>query len=157
MFGLLRIMLTTSCSAPGGGGYGQNIAAGFPPSAIGKVISNGFYNSEFSEYPGPWGQADIDMTNFGKWGHLSQVLWKDTKTVGCYTHTCTPSFTDTLKCKSDGTSYLSGVDCGNGGIPAQFTVCNYYPLGNVYTWFNRVGAPKSHATVEVTDSGTTGL
>lgn len=99
------------------------------------------------------------MSNFGHWGHFSQVLWKDSKTVGCYTHTCTPSFDRLLECKSDGTSYLSGVKRGNNGdgIPAQFTVCNYYPLGNMGGAYDNVGAPKGHATVQVTKSGTTGL
>lgn len=144
-------------SAVGGGGYGQNIAAGYAPGKIGKVITNGFYNSEFAAYPRPWGQRQPDMSNFARWGHFSQIVWKNSKSVGCYTHTCTPTFDKPLECKPDGTSYLKGLKCGNGGIPAQFTVCNYYPFGNLGGAYDNVGAPLGRSTVVVTDTGTTGL
>ena len=120
-------MLTPS-SAPGGGGYGQNIAAGFPVGNISAILSNSFYNNELPKYP-QFGTDTPDMTNFEEWGHFSQFVWKTTISVGCYTAICSPPGADTLACGPDGKSYLSGLSCGNGGIPAIFTVCNYHPPG----------------------------
>lgn len=120
-------MLTLS-SAPGGGGYGQNIAAGFPVGNISAILSNSFYNNELPKYP-QFGTDTPDMTNFEEWGHFSQFVWKTTISVGCYTAICSPPGADALACGPDGKSYLSGLSCGNGGIPAIFTVCNYHPPG----------------------------
>lgn len=121
--------------SPGGGGYGQNIAAGTEAGNIASVLSNGFYNGEVLAYPS-FGSDNPDMSNFHIWGHFSQMVWEATESVGCYTYTCSPPGADAFDCKPDGTSYLSGeeINCRSSpeSIPtaAIFTVCNYYPAGN---------------------------
>ncbi|KAJ5702702.1 hypothetical protein N7488_010250 [Penicillium malachiteum] len=94
-----------------GGGYGQNIGYGVESSEIGVMITNLMYNDEIEYYPG-YG-SNPSMTNFDKWGHFSQIVWKATTHVGCATVTCDP---------------LDGVDSSEA-LP--FTVCNYSPVGNV--------------------------
>ena len=117
-----------ACSAPGGGGYGQNIASGFQTGNISAILTNNFYNDELPKYP-QFGTNNPDTTDFEEWGHFSQFVWSATTSVGCYTTICSPAGANALDCKPDGTSYLSGLKCGNGGIPAIFTVCNYHPPG----------------------------
>lgn len=116
--------------APGGGGYGQNIAAGISAGELAKTLTNGFYNDEMMLYPG-YGTDSPDMGNFEKWGHFSQMLWQTTTKVGCYTYTCSPPGAPPLDCNpATGQSYLQNTGCGNGGMNAIFTVCNYSPPGN---------------------------
>lgn len=116
-------------SAPGGGGYGQNIAAGISAGEIAKTLTNGFYNNEMMLYPG-YGNDSPDMANFEQWGHFSQMLWSTTTKVGCYTYTCSPPGAPPLDCNpATGQSYLAKTGCGNGGMNAIFTVCNYSPPG----------------------------
>ena len=100
-------MLMLHRSEAGGGGYGQNIAAGATAAEISKVVSDQFYNGEVNDYPGYGGEPD--MSNFEKWGHFSQVVWKDTSHVACFTMDCTAQG-------------LANVD---GDVPKHFTVCNY--------------------------------
>ncbi|SPQ19865.1 5c7548f3-fa18-4774-90c6-780829676d14 [Thermothielavioides terrestris] len=105
----------------GGGGYGQNIAmwgsTGDPEAfgatgSIARAASNGWYNGELNDFPASsYGASTPDMTNFEKWGHFSQLVWKDTQKVGCATVFCQP-----------GTLSSMG---------SWFSVCNYYPPGNV--------------------------
>lgn len=115
-------------STPGGGYYGQNIAAGIQSGNITAILSNNFYNDEQPKYP-EYGISSPNLTLFEEWGHFSQLVWKSTLSVGCYTEICSPPGANALGCKPDNTSYLSGLDCGNGGVPAIFTVCNYDPPG----------------------------
>ncbi len=82
-----------------GGGYGQNIALGVKPEEISIIISDLFYNNEFKLFEPELGKAQPDMSRFKEWGHLTQIVWADTTSVGCAT-----------------------VDCGSIGY---FTVCNY--------------------------------
>lgn len=96
----------------GGGGYGQNIAAGAPASEIAKVISDQFYNGEVELYPGYGGEPD--MSNFHAWGHFSQIAWVDTTHVACWTEDCT----------------RRGLGNVGSNVPGHFTVCNYKPPGN---------------------------
>ncbi|KAJ5147368.1 hypothetical protein N7526_000720 [Penicillium atrosanguineum] len=77
-----------------GGGYGQNIGYGVESSQVGVMLTN------------------LIMTDFEKWGHFSQIIWKGTTHVGCATVVC------------DG---LGNVD-SSSSLP--FTVCNYSPAGN---------------------------
>ncbi|TKA24103.1 hypothetical protein B0A50_06843 [Salinomyces thailandicus] len=95
-----------------GGGYGQNIAAGVTADDITTVITDLFYNGEVGFFDGLYGQPQPDMTNFEKWGHFTQVVWKSTTHVGCYTHQC-------------GTLQNVGTS-----VPPYFTVCNYRDPGN---------------------------
>lgn len=105
------------CRETGGGGYGQNIAAGAPDSEIAAIISDWFHNGEVNAY---WtGVANVnnggqpDMSTFHIWGHYSQLVWKGTRSVACATHYC-------------GQGGLSGV---GANVSPYFTVCNYYPPG----------------------------
>lgn len=66
---------------------GQNIAAGVPAGEISTVISNLFYNAEVNSF-NQYGVAQPNTSNFGQWGHFSQVVWKATTSVGCATVTC---------------------------------------------------------------------
>ncbi|KAL8725637.1 MAG: hypothetical protein Q9181_006336 [Wetmoreana brouardii] len=107
--------------SPGGGGYGQNIAAGLTAGEIAKTLTGGFYNNEMMLYPG-YGNDNPDMSKFEEWGHFSQMLWQSTTKVGCYSYTCSPPGAKPLDCNpSTGQSYLKNTGCGNGGMNAIFT------------------------------------
>ncbi|KAL8687642.1 MAG: hypothetical protein Q9218_006245 [Villophora microphyllina] len=143
--------------APGGGGYGQNIAAGISAGEIAKTLTNGFYNDEMMLYP-TYGSDSPDMGNFEKWGHFSQMLWQSTTKVGCYTYTCSPAGAPPLDCRPGTTeSYLKNTGCGNGGMNAIFTVCNYSPPGNYAGEYSKVGAPGKKGMVVAGPNGVTGL
>ncbi|KAK1842835.1 scp-like extracellular protein, partial [Colletotrichum chrysophilum] len=109
--------------ATGGGGYGQNLAMwGATGSeslgaakAAQKAITEQWYNGELNLYTG-YGQASPDMTDFLKWGHFTQMVWKDTTTVGCAVEYCAAG---TLS-----------------SIGSWFTVCNYKKQGNVIGSFD---------------------
>lgn len=94
----------------GGGGYGQNIGAGAPENEINKMITNQMYNDEIMFYPS-YGK-EPDMSKFEVWGHFSQIVWKDTTHVGCFTQYCSKG--------------LGGV---GSNVSPYFTVCNYKPVG----------------------------
>ncbi|KAK3331247.1 CAP domain-containing protein [Apodospora peruviana] len=106
---------------PGGGGYGQNLAmygtTSDPESlgaskALAMGVTGGWYNGEINKYPGSnYGNPNTDMSAFHEWGHYSQMVWKETQQVGCFTKYCPPG---------------SMNDMGS-----WFTVCNYYPPGNM--------------------------
>ncbi|KAJ5917446.1 hypothetical protein N7466_011000 [Penicillium verhagenii] len=96
-----------------GGGYGQNIGYGVTASDVGVMITNLMYNDEIEYFPTPYGESDPSMSDFDKWGHFSQIVWKATTHVGCATVVCDP---------------LGDVDSSDA-LP--FTVCNYSPVGNV--------------------------
>ncbi|OCT52425.1 SCP-like extracellular protein [Cladophialophora carrionii] len=98
-------------TSTGGGGYGQNIGAGAPPEDIPAMITNEMYNGEIGFYPG-YG-SEPDMSNFEKWGHYSQIVWKSTTGVGCATQYCPNGLANT-----------------GGNVSPYFTVCNYSPPGN---------------------------
>ncbi|CAD0113277.1 unnamed protein product [Aureobasidium uvarum] len=95
-----------------GGGYGQNIAAGLAADNITAVITELFYNGEVGYFKNLYGQAQPDMSNFGSWGHFSQIVWKGTSKVGCATQYCP-----------------KGLANVGPYTPPYFTVCNYGPPG----------------------------
>ena len=97
-------------TSTGGGGYGQNIGAGAAPADIPAMITNEMYNDEIGFYPG-YG-SEPDMSNFEKWGHYSQIVWKSTTAVGCATQYCPNGLANT-----------------GGDVSPYFTVCNYSPPG----------------------------
>jgi len=75
------------------------------------MITNAMYNGEMPNYP-EYGVDNPDMTNFSKWGHFSQIVWKATTSVGCYTQYCPNGLANT-----------------GSGVSPYFTVCNYSPQG----------------------------
>lgn len=94
------------------------------------MLTKLMYNKEY--YFFPWGGLErnqIDMSKFDAWGHLSQMVWKATRHVGCATVVC-PSL-------------------GNaGGSNVPFTVCNYSPAGNMAGGYrDNVGPGLGHAFV----------
>lgn len=102
-------------STADGGGYGQNIGAGYLPVQMGYLISDGFYNGEVNSYT--YYGNEPDYNTLESWGHFSQIVWVGTQRVGCYTNNCTDSG-------------LGNVDPSTG-IRPFFTVCNYGPPGKL--------------------------
>ncbi|KAF2688961.1 PR-1-like protein, partial [Lentithecium fluviatile CBS 122367] len=108
-------------------GQGQNLyATSGDAYNVTAGITDAFYKAEADLYT-YWGKEPphnatnpemLDETIFHAWGHLTQVLWKETTHVGC----------KTVNCPSMGTN--------------RYTVCNYYPAGNVASQFAaNVAAP----------------
>lgn len=100
-----------------GGGYGQNIAAGVESANISAVITDLFYNAEEPLFSSNYGMADPDMSLFEKWGHFSQIVWKGTTHVGCYTAHCP-----------------NGLGNVGSDVSPYFTVCNYKNPGKRQPW-----------------------
>ncbi len=70
-----------------------------------------WYNGEISQFPSnDYGMDNPDMSNFEGFGHYTQLVWKDTQQVGCYSNFC-----------PKGTIYTD--------MDSWLTVCNYYPAG----------------------------
>ncbi|KKK14627.1 hypothetical protein P175DRAFT_0529806 [Aspergillus ochraceoroseus IBT 24754] len=111
-----------------GGGYGQNIGYGVSADDVAVMISNLMYNDEMEYFASLYGEANPDMTDFEKWGHFSQIVWKGTTKVGCATVTC---------------NSLGNVD---SSMALPFTVCNYGPPGNYDgEYADNVGRPLGDA------------
>ncbi|KAG9780827.1 hypothetical protein KCU88_g3629, partial [Aureobasidium melanogenum] len=100
-----------------GGGYGQSIGAGYPatPLGMGNFVTEGLYNSEVNNYVSYGSEPDTSKLN--QWGHFTQIVWKSTTSVGCYTADCT----------------ATGLQNVGSGVPPYFTVCNYSPPGMLLT------------------------
>jgi uncharacterized protein YkwD len=97
-----------SCTfAHSGGPYGENLALGYPD----VVASIDAWGDERREY-------NFDKPGFDEaTGHFTQLVWKNTTTVGC-----------------------GRVDCGEG--KGWYLVCEYWPRGNVIGAFgDMVGRP----------------
>lgn len=79
--------------------------------AIGMASHDMWYNGEINKFlPSYYGEATPDMSDFEGWGHFSQLVWKNTESLGCYAKLC-----------AKGTMY-SDMD-------AWYMVCNYRPAG----------------------------
>lgn len=113
---------------------GQNIAMGtwLGPSNVSVAITNLFYNNEFNNYAKISKNFSInnpstnDASNpFEGWGHMTQLVWTNTKSVACGTSACT-----------NGLGY--------------FTACLYYPPGNYLGNFQNVKKPAGYPTVKGT-------
>ena len=78
---------------------------------MGSFITDGLYNSEVNNYVYFGGEPDVSKLNL--WGHFSQIVWKGSTSVGCYTADCSSS----------------GLQNAGPPIPPYFTVCNYAPPG----------------------------
>ncbi|KAG6303582.1 hypothetical protein E4U09_007137 [Claviceps aff. purpurea] len=103
----------------GNGHYGQNLASngisgdisGQEVESIRKAISDMWYKSEINSFSSFYGMSQPPSSSFHAYGHATQLLWKDTRKVGCAT----------VKCPA-GTIF---------GMNSQYSVCNYGPPGNV--------------------------
>ena len=78
---------------------------------MGDFITEGLYNSEVNNYIYYGGEPDVNT--LGQWGHFSQIVWKGSGSVGCYTADCS----------------AGGLQNAGPPIPPYFTVCNYSPAG----------------------------
>ena len=95
-----------------GGNYGQNLAAGVVPENITEIITGLWYNAEVVLYPS-FGRnpTDDEMTaSFHEWGHMTQIVWKNTTIIGCWTTDCTDQ---------------GGVANTGSNVLPYLTVCNY--------------------------------
>lgn len=113
-------------------GYGQNIGAGAPAEDVPAIITNRMYNGEAPLYDNLYGQADPDMARFKDWGHFSQIVWRNTKEVGCATVKCNPLVID------------------QEYVEPYYTVCNYAPPGNSGGQYGKnIGTPLGKAVVTI--------
>ncbi|KAJ5553969.1 PR-1-like protein [Penicillium frequentans] len=94
-------------------GYGQNLAGSAPTASLAQHISEFWYDDELRNFDPYYGQA-TPGGDLSTYGHFTQVLWKDTTKVGCAT-----------------------VDCRGSALGMWYTVCNYFPRGNVLGRFDR--------------------
>ena len=118
----------------GGGGYGQNIAAGPAPALVDALLTNVMYYGEIGLFPLPYGQARPNMSRFHDWAHFSQMVWNSTTSVGCATIDCS----------------ASGLANTVSSVAPWFTVCNYSPPGNVDGEYGRnVAEPEGHPAAVV--------
>ncbi|KAK4937904.1 hypothetical protein LTR10_021545 [Elasticomyces elasticus] len=118
-----------------GGGYGQNIGAGFSatPLGMGEMLTEFMYNDEMASYTYYGGEPNYNTLD--DWGHFSQIVWKGSSSVGCYTANCT----------------ATGLQNSNAGVQPFFTVCNYSPAGNVVGEFAaNIGEPLGQPVVDQT-------
>ncbi|KAI0160892.1 CAP domain-containing protein [Hypoxylon sp. FL1284] len=113
----------------GGGGYGQIIGAGYTAEQTARMI-NDMYNTGEPNYPGPYGDNNVDLSNFASWGHFSQIVWASTLSVGCAVEYCPNGLANAP------------------GIPPYLTVCDYSPAGNIVGAWNNVRAPIGGPTIE---------
>lgn len=80
---------------------------------MGSFITEGLYNPEINSYTYYGGEPDT--ATVGAWGHYTQVVWKSTTSVGCYTQDCSTA--------------PGGLQGTGANVPPYFTVCNYAPAG----------------------------
>jgi hypothetical protein len=78
---------------------------------MGSFITEGLYNGEVNSYV--YFGMEPDLSTFGEWGHFTQIVWKSSSSVGCYTADCS----------------ATGLVNAGPPIPPYFTVCNYEPAG----------------------------
>ena len=113
-------------------GDGQNIfAASGSVFNITAGIEHNWYRNEFKIMTDHhlWGKDNIEGELFYKVGHLTQIVWKETTKVGCYSQDCSGSM------KLDNAPF--SLD--------KFTVCNYSKQGNLAGKFAlNVGIPNSY-------------
>jgi hypothetical protein len=101
------------------GGYGQNIAAGVEANNVSAVITELFYNGEVGYYDNlyvdlPEGTTQ-DMPEAQVTIDDSQMVWVNTKEVGCATVDCSSK----------------GLANTGGNVAPYFTVCNYKKQGTL--------------------------
>ncbi|KAJ4992806.1 scp-like extracellular [Stagonosporopsis vannaccii] len=92
-------------------------------------ITESWYKEEFPPMVPYFGATDIPGDVFPLVGHLTQLLWNGTTSVGCYSLDCTGR----MKVGTDTNSRIN-----------KYTVCNYWPAGNVGTLYAaNIGRPIS--------------
>ncbi|KAJ5752834.1 hypothetical protein N7520_009751 [Penicillium odoratum] len=69
------------------GRYDQNLAGSSPNASMSQHISDYWYNGEMRNFDSHYGQSNPGE-DFGGYGHFTQLVWKDTRSVGCATIDC---------------------------------------------------------------------
>ena len=98
-------------------------------------------------YKDLYNQNAPDMSNFENWGHFSQIVWKSTKSVGCYTQSC-PQGVAPYDIK-----YFTVCNYSPPGklgplCPAARTILTCIRPGNFGGQYDNVGTPLGHAYVD---------
>ncbi|CAI5534853.1 unnamed protein product [Closterium sp. Naga37s-1] len=98
---------TYNCGLSHGGnpGEGQNLAAGKPGGHFSSAEAVSWWVGEGKLYSLAAVTNGCSTGNFSDCGHYTQVIWNNTRTVGCAKASC--------------------------GATADVWACNYYPAGNV--------------------------
>jgi hypothetical protein len=114
---------------PNGAGQGQNLfTTSGPVFNVTASITESWYKGEFQAMFPYFGEPSLGNDIFHEVGHLTQVLWKGTTSVGC----------TSVDCGADMTIE------GQASNLNKYTVCNYYPAGNIATLYaDNVGFPIS--------------
>ena len=94
-------------------GYGENIAAAYPPGSLSTVDAVGLWASEapFYDYATDTCDTANPANTAHTCGHYTQLVWRGTSVVGCGFRTCT-----------------TGSPWGSGSW--DYWVCDYAPPGN---------------------------
>jgi hypothetical protein len=93
---------------PNRGNFGENIAATTAPTTTPTEVTND-WASEAADYD----YANNSCTPGKECGHYTQIVWRTTNALGCYTNHCT-----------------TGTPFSGFGPNWTFTVCDYSPPGN---------------------------
>ncbi|KAF2182829.1 PR-1-like protein [Zopfia rhizophila CBS 207.26] len=119
---------------PEGAGQGQNLFTLSGDSFnVSAGITESWYKGEFEPMQPYWGKDDIPDSVFHSVGHLTQMLWKDTTKVGCFSADCSGKM---FVPDESGNLKSSEMD--------KYTVCNYAAAGNVAGGYAKnVAAPIS--------------
>ncbi|KAI9772290.1 MAG: hypothetical protein M1840_001039 [Geoglossum simile] len=109
------------------GPYGENLAKGYP-NASAAVQGWGDERAKYDFAKAKFSDAT---------GHFTQLVWKDTKTVGC-----------------------GRKQCGSSTSPSWYVVCEYYPRGNVVGYFTQnvqeqIKSPSKSSALRVEGFGST--
>ncbi|KAF2652410.1 PR-1-like protein [Lophiostoma macrostomum CBS 122681] len=114
---------------PDGANQGQNLFTVSGDSFnVTAGITESWYKGEFEPMLPYFGQADVPDSVFEQVGHLTQVLWKETTSVGCVSVDCSGKMTVG----------------GQSSDMDKYTVCNYAPAGNYAGEYGKqVGEPIS--------------
>ncbi|PSS09333.1 hypothetical protein M430DRAFT_185594 [Amorphotheca resinae ATCC 22711] len=105
----------------GTGNYGQNIDATGSSNPIGdwdtatvvanSIVNDWYYGEYLNFVPYYNNPSPPDSSSTPEYLHFTQLVWKESQTVGCASHYCPQN------------SVLSGDFYG------WYTVCNYFPVG----------------------------
>lgn len=108
-------------------GQGQNLytTSGDAFSVTAGIIET-WYKKELKNMTSHFGAESIPDDVFGSVGHLTQMVWKNTTSVGCVSKKCENMLFENKPTNMN-----------------MFTVCNYYPGGNVDKQYaSQVAPPK---------------
>ncbi|CAI6341808.1 unnamed protein product [Periconia digitata] len=109
-----------------GGDTGENLSSGYA-NASAAVIA---WGDERDAYDFEKGEFDLST------GHFTQLVWKETESVGCGRARC------------DGDKGKKKMKKRGDKAPGWFVVCEYWPRGNVLTQFTKNVQPQVNSDDE---------